>query len=587
MRRPRPARHPVGTFLAPVCLTILALGCAACAPFDSGAASRHPGVTAPGAAGGAARLPVAGSFLYQGLDPRAGDQTVLLRVAVHAVRRTGEGTVLDWSLTPLAEAGHTRGEEIWLGRTHDLDSPDTGEAVALVDTARGAVYRPLVAAGGGTPRVLARGTVGSAGLRLGRTSLLQVAFGPLPADLDTVEVAFNGGYTVPEVPVTAQGQVPSGSAVPELTTVPATARPVATTAPFRYPASTGGGVAARGQRMTISVERVIVTAGGTTLWWTVHALDRGAGLGSGGSPVADSRLHPLGTGLGSWVADGPALVPVLRQNIGDTSIPPLRASYTTLAAHTAGPSGEHWQECLCASFRTRGAVLLAPGDSLGLATTYPALPEDTQSVSVTFPDSGLPALADLRTGAPEAGTSGPPVSWPIGTWHLDSGQGAAPFEVGQWPTPVPDKESFALFTAPSPDDLLLDEGMSPVHSQSNGTRTTITLDSDSLFVPGTAVLRPAARVQVRQVAARMGLVVASGSSVTVTGYQSADGQGTPDDQRDLSDARARAVQGDLLGGVHVGVHWIVEGRGPADPLVPEDSPGHRALNDRVTVRFQR
>ena len=166
-------------------------------------------------------LPVAGEAVWTSAD----GLDVQVRFAVHAVRRVDGGTVLDWSVTPIrALEPATRRRPARLGRPRPVPPVESSANVFLVDSPE---THGLPAAGTPpdsdyclcTPIWLSRGS-----LRIGVTTLLQVAFPELPDALRTVDVDIP---TVPQfwrVPVTPVGQVPVANSASDLTR-PAEDRP--------------------------------------------------------------------------------------------------------------------------------------------------------------------------------------------------------------------------------------------------------------------------------------------------------------------------------------------------------------------------
>ena len=159
-------------------------------------------------------LPVVGEAIWTSAD----GLDITMRIAVHAVRRVAGGTVLDWSVTPLHGPGLQPNDP--LPRTFDLGLTRPGEGypnILLVDAARSRVYRPLTLKGSASGCLCTPVTVVQQNLRIDYTTLLQVAFPPLPNDLAAIDVQL---ATVPpfwQVPVTPAGMLPLASYATELT----------------------------------------------------------------------------------------------------------------------------------------------------------------------------------------------------------------------------------------------------------------------------------------------------------------------------------------------------------------------------------
>jgi outer membrane protein OmpA-like peptidoglycan-associated protein len=115
-------------------------------------------------------------------------------------------------------------------------------------------------------------------------------------------------------------------------------------------------------------------------------------------------------------------------------------------------------------------------------------------------------------------------------------------------------------------------------------RTTITLDSTILFGKDSAKLTARARGRLAEVAGR--LKKRGPGSVTVTGYT--DDLGSAAYGKTLSRKRANAVAGelrrDLTGSAFP---FRIEGRGEANPAVPNKNEASRRINRRVVVVYQR
>jgi hypothetical protein len=134
-------------------------------------------------------------------------------------------------------------------------------------------------------------------MRVGKTELMQVAYPPLPAHMRYVDVAFPTVAPISDVPVTPEGQVPTAKRATNLARPPMIRRPVASAVSFRSP-----GPPAR--RLSIQIDRVVRTAGLTSLEWTLRSHDS-QGL---------SSLDPYGL---------PVTAPVRRASPSSTPSPPV------------------------------------------------------------------------------------------------------------------------------------------------------------------------------------------------------------------------------------------------------------------------
>jgi type VI secretion system protein ImpK len=113
-------------------------------------------------------------------------------------------------------------------------------------------------------------------------------------------------------------------------------------------------------------------------------------------------------------------------------------------------------------------------------------------------------------------------------------------------------------------------------------RSVVTIRGDGLFAAGSAALVPEREALMQRIGDALAQV---GGPVLVTGHTDNKPIGTarfPSNWH-LSEARAQTVR-DLLVERKVPAERIrAEGRADAEPLVPNDTPGNRALNRRVEV----
>ena len=218
-------------------------------------------------------LPVLGEQVWTSADGLG----VQVRIGIHALRRISGATVLDWSVTPLKAPNLRPGDAV--PPTLDLGlsrRDDQRPRVYLLDSRDDQVYRPLVERNG-PPALRLPPSPAQRRLRIGHTTLLQVAFPALPTSRSTIDVAI---ATVPpfwQVPVTRAGHIPVAAQPTEL------GRPVATAAisgvssdMFRY----GPGE----QIFRIQPNRVLASSTFTTLEWTIKSVTGGAGLDTASSP---------------------------------------------------------------------------------------------------------------------------------------------------------------------------------------------------------------------------------------------------------------------------------------------------------------
>ncbi len=369
------------------------------------------------------KLPVAGEAVWTSAD----GLDVQVRFAVHAVRRVDGGTVLDWSVTPIRapnlQPGDAVPDSVDLGLSRRWESSAN---LFLVDARRRTVYRPLLRAPDSdyclcTPIWLAQRS-----LRIGVTTLLQVAFPELPAALRTVDVDIP---TVPQfwrVPVTPVGQVPAANRPTDLTR-PAEVHPrVARSDMFRYGASE--------QVFRVSVHRVIAGGSFTSLEWAIVSVTGGDGVEAASAPPFASADAATVTAHNPVAASGPVL-----HVDGDGTILHTRLMTNRLTSGNA-------DECLCTDLRSGAAVLQEPDKVATVVTNYPALPKGTQQVEVVF--DGLDPMNVTVTPAPDATiNTAEPVPTNPKFWLLRCNNPQTGWQTSEWPTPVPTRAQLEGYTA--------------------------------------------------------------------------------------------------------------------------------------------
>jgi len=352
---------------------------------------------------------------------------VQVRFAVHAVRRVDGGTVLDWSVTPIRVSNRRPGDAV-------PDSVDLGLSrrwessanVFLVDAPRGTVYRPLLGAGDSDYCLCTPIWLSQRSLRIGVTTLLQVAFPELPDALRTVDVDIP---TVPQfsrVAVTPVGQVPVARSPTDLTR-PADVYPwVARSDMFRYGVSD--------QVFRVGVHRIVAGGTFTSLEWAIVSVTGGDGVEVASVPPFASADAATMTAHNPVAASGPVL-----HIDGNGTI--LRARVVTNRL-TSGKAAE----CLCTDLRSWAAVLQQPDKVATVVTNYPALPKGTQQVEVVF--YGLDPMNVTVTPASDAtiNTAGPVPTNPK-FWRFHRSNPQPGWKTGEWPTPVPTRAQIKGYTA--------------------------------------------------------------------------------------------------------------------------------------------
>ena len=368
-------------------------------------------------------LPVAGESVWTSAD----GLEVQVRFAVHAVRRVDGGTVLDWSVTPIRAANLRPGDAV-------PDSADLGLSrrwessanVFLIDAPRRTVYRPLVRAPDSDYCLCTPIWLSQRKLRVGVTTLLQVAFPELPDALRTVDVDIP---TVPQfgrVPVTPVGRVPVAHRPTDLTRPAEAHPPLARSDMFRY----GGDE----QVFRVRVHRVIAGDAFTSLEWAVVSVTGGDGVEAASAPPFASADAATVTAHNPVAASGPVL-----RVVADGTALRTRVMTTRLT------SGEA-DECLCTDLRSWATVLQRPDKVATVVTNFPALPKATQQVAVVF--DGLDPMTVTVTPASDAtlNTAGP-VPANATFWRLRRNNPRPGWKIDEWPTPVPTRAQLEQYTA--------------------------------------------------------------------------------------------------------------------------------------------
>lgn len=200
---------------------------------------------------------------------------------------------------------------------------------------------------------------------------------------------------------------------------------------------------------------------------------------------------------------------------------------------------------------------------------YAAPAPDVTSVSLFLP--GAPLVADV----PVVEGDVPPVAGPAAEASAGPsvGSGASPAAPSLDLDAVVDARTFALDSASAE----LEGAVTTVESVE---RVDVQLGADVLFEFDAATLTPAATEALDLVAAR--IAEREPGTVEVVGHT--DDQGDTAYNQDLSQRRAQAVADALAQRVDTSSYPLAaDGRGEAEPFVPNDSEENRARNRRVAV----
>jgi hypothetical protein len=377
----------------------------------TGSAQSEPPPTNP-------MLPVAGERLWvSGWSALP----ITMRIALHAVRRIDGATVVDWSITPISAPGYDVGAALPPTELALEGAKRRTLGLALIDPATGRAYQPLEHKSERqfhhclcVPMLRLQPD-----LRVGETRLLQAAFPSLPKSLSFVDVSLLSVAPFRHVPVSAIG------------TAPAARRPTDLARPGKVPPPGPGRIdfanpKGSKQRQRIEVTRVLAAPGRATLEWQLTSLDDQAPdpvLGYG-PPVASTPADGI-----DMVNTSPANGAVLR--IGSTRLTNLW-NKTTVDGRTA-------YACQCTEIDQWASGLREQGVSVGLVTSYPALPGGTRSVKVEFPGSGVFRVPVVPVEDAAALVVVKPAQEVLtGRWTY-LGRPASGWPTSEWPTPTPDE----------------------------------------------------------------------------------------------------------------------------------------------------
>jgi type VI secretion system protein ImpK len=190
----------------------------------------------------------------------------------------------------------------------------------------------------------------------------------------------------------------------------------------------------------------------------------------------------------------------------------------------------------------------------------------------------MPRRAKISAGAALAGVV--LVGFLVSLRLIDDAPGTAP---------APDKASVekaataAAAPAAAPEASLARELGEAASVSEKGGAMRIELRSDRQFALG--AVQPGA--ELRPLIERIGKALdRAPGTIVVVGHADAT-QGVSRSNREISLARARAVAGLLAGSLADPKRVRAEGKGDADPVVPNDSEANRARNRRVVIELRR
>ena len=367
------------------------------------------------------QLPVLGEQIWTTGEGLA----LTVRFAVHAVRRTAGATILDWSVTPLPSSGLQVGDAVPSTVDLGIGRDDNGDQRIYLLDAAGHAYRPLAHK---SPEVFHHCLctplwAAQLALRIGETRMLQLAFSPLPASVDHVDVYLPNTMPFWQVPVMSDGMVPLAMRSVDLARPPDVPQAASRELPFTESDRP------LGRRRSITLMDLQSGPSGTTLTWRVASREDQPfpAFSFGSLPVSS----PFGSRPGlrtTNVASGPVL-----RVAGQAAAPlPLRARWLTSTEPAAG-----YLECLCSDFGLWAAGLRTAGGGVTVATTYGPLPPGTGSLDVVLPALGIvpdvPVTPSIDADRAVLGVGRIIVS----TWTYSTANPPAGWLTSDWPTPVP------------------------------------------------------------------------------------------------------------------------------------------------------
>lgn len=356
-------------------------------------------------------LPVLGE---RTLTPDRNDDPPL-RVALHAIRRTKGGTLLDWSITPLQQVGLRVGQAV---DDHSTAATlaDAAPSFRIIDSDHHKVYDPLVSTR--TNGCLC--SVPAGDLRIGVTSLLQVAFPPLPSTLHSVSVELPAVELFTDVPVPERGSYFGPTRPVDLARSPDVDEVIRWSPSFDYPA-------AGGQEFRIGIIAIDAASDATSIVWSIWSISEGGGLYATGAPPITARWDRLAH---RSTASG------LQLAVPGSDADPIGVWY-----ESTGKGGNRDATCLCTDLRSATIDLTRARRSVTVISNLPPLPLRTQFVDVILPGVGrmehIPVSEALDASSQVAGPiadRSSTVDAPYGRWQAPSGN--------TWPAPRPTTAAF-------------------------------------------------------------------------------------------------------------------------------------------------
>jgi hypothetical protein len=364
-------------------------------------------------------LPVAGEAVWttaEGLD-------VQVRLAVHAVRRLKNATVLDWSVTPLRAPELTVGDSVPAFVDLGLSRSSANVNIFLLDPEADKVYRPL---SHDSSRELNRCLcsplwVAQLGLRIGETQVLQVAYPELPAAVRFVDVDLATVAPFTHVPVTPAGQVPTARQPTDLRRPADPEWVLMRPLEFRNPEDEDD------RRQSVAVTRVVAGPTRTSVEWTLRSV----------TEQPNFNVLPYGPPIGAELPSD-----LMVANPSSASGPQLRASGA--GGHVLGAQwmtdslrDQELLECLCTELGLWASSLRRAGGQATVTTNYPALPGDVSRVDLLLPGAGAAPGLPVTRPTDAAALTGPAVATVVAEWTYSVNDPQRGWSTADWPTPLP------------------------------------------------------------------------------------------------------------------------------------------------------
>jgi hypothetical protein len=365
------------------------------------------------------QLPVAGETIWTSSE----GLRVTSRLAVHAVRRMANATILDWSVTPLSAPDLKWGEKIPSWMDLGLSRATGGDVNALlIDAPAGKVYRPLQHR---SRREFYRCLctplwVAQLDLRIGETRLLQATFPKLPPQSRTIDVSLSTLPVFERLPVTPENLVPTALGPTDLSRAAEDPSPLA--APYHVRQNERRGPP---RVHSIQIDAIDAGAHSTSLRWTIRSITDQPSIG----------VFPPEPPI---TASVPPSIEVA--NASAASGLQLKAGNRTLGVRWIATrvQGRKAIECLCTTLGPWATTLREAGGRASVTTVFPALPAGVRAVDVVLPTATTLWRLPVNRAAAGETRLGPPRAARVESWVYRREQPPAGWATSEWPTPTPD-----------------------------------------------------------------------------------------------------------------------------------------------------